>query len=369
METRGKRKSETSQGALPQFSERDKRVAIFVQFRLGVSVDECHQLLSTVFDNQAPSLSTVKRWFARFKLGLFDLDDQPSTGRPISSITDRTIALVKQMVDEDRRVTVQEIEKEVGIAHSTVLKILHDELKMRKLCARWVPHQLSEDNIKARLTFCNTMLERFDAGSSKDVSYIVTGDETFVYNYDPETKEQSKQWVPEKEGAPTKFARQRSVGKIMIAVFFRRSGILEPIVLEPGQTVTAQWYSETCLPKLIDSLRDERPRTGEKNLLLHQDNAPAHQAKLTQNFLKLTGFQVLPHPAYSPDLAPCDFFLFPKIKKNLKGKRFQSREEVLNAVNAELKAVKIDDLNACFTNWFYRMKKCINCNGSYFEKM
>ena len=82
-----------------------------------------------------------------------------------------------------------------------------------------------------------------------------------------------------------------------------------------------------------------------------------------------TNLVQLPHPLYSPDLAPCDYYLFPKIKKNLKGKRFESKEELLDALQAELSKVKSEDFHQCFATWFERMKKCIKVSGSYFEKL
>ena len=57
------------------------------------------------------------------------------------------------------------------------------------------------------------------------------------------------------------------------------------------------------------------------------------------------------------------------MKKNLKGKRFDSKEELLDALNTELSKVKSEDFHQCFASWFERMKKCIKMSGSYFEKL
>jgi transposase len=66
----------------------------------------------------------------------------------------------------------------------------------------------------------------------------------------------------------------------------------------------------------------------EQTWLLHHDNAPSHTSVVTQQFLAKHKMAVIPHPPYSPDLAPCDFFLFLKMKLNLKGRRFDTIEEI-----------------------------------------
>ena len=64
---------------------------------------------------------------------------------------------------------------------------------------------------------------------------------------------------------------------------------------------------------------------------MHQDNAPAHQARATQDVITEMGIEIMPHPPYSPDHTPCDFHLFPKVKQELRGRHFQSDKE-LNVV-------------------------------------
>lgn len=363
----GRSSEETSHAALC-LTDRDRRVAILVQFRLAQSPSECLQTLQKALGDEAPSQTMVYKWFARFRCGCVSLDDDERDGHPNSAITDTTVITVRRLLDEDRRVTVRELQKHVGISISSITSILHDHLGMRKVSARWVPHRLNTSQMQARVEFANFMLDRFDAGASKLVDNIITGDETWVYFYDPETKAQSRQWITFEEDAPVKFRRERTIGKVMAAVFFRRCGILPPVLLEEGATVTGNWYSTICLPQVLESLAQQRPKSRDRGAFLHHDNAPAHSARVTQEFLASTRLTLLPHPAYSPDLAPADFFLFPRIKKNLKGRHFDSREELVNALKVELDAVTQGDLRDCFAAWFHRMKKCVDLAGNYVEK-
>ena len=107
---------------------------------------------------------------------------------------------------------------------------------------------------------------------------IVTCDETWVYCYEPERKCQSQVWAFPDEAPPTKVVRGRSTGKQMVASFFRRSGHVATVRLENQRKVTAGWYTGICLPQVIQSLRNSRPKSGVHGLTLHQDNASAHTA-------------------------------------------------------------------------------------------
>ena len=139
--------------------------------------------------------------------------------------------------------------------------------------------------------------------------------------------------------------------------------------LEDRKTVTADWYTTVCLPKVITSIDSQREKTGVRGILLHHDNASSHTALRTREFLENSGLKTLPHPPYSPDLAPCDFWLFSRIKDELRGKRFSTNEELAGALFEVIDNIPKDEWKMCFNKWFIRMKKCIECHGEYFEKM
>ena len=191
----------------------------------------------------------------------------------------------------------------------------------------------------------------------------------WIYHYDPETKQQSKEWVEEDAPPPTKVRRAKSVGKQMWAIFFRSSGFVAAVALEDRKTVTADWYTTVCLPKVITEINYQREKAGVRGILLHHDNASSHTALRTREFLEDSGLRTLPHPPYSPDLAPCDFWLFPTIKNELRGRRFSSNEELVGALFKVIEAIPKDEWKMCFQKWFSRMKKCIESHGEYVEKM
>ena len=105
----------------------------------------------------------------------------------------------------------------------------------------------------------------------------------------------------------------------------------------------------------------------EKRRELWQDNAPAHNALSIGQFLAERNVTVLDHPPYSPDLVPCDFFLFPKLKEVIKGVRFPGMEVTKKAVTTELKRIPEESFQESMEAWQNRMRKCVRLEGDYFK--
>ena len=209
------------------------------------------------------------------------------------------------------------------------------------------------------------MIHRFVSGRSNAVYDIITGDESWIYCYEPESKRQSAQWIFQNEEKPTKLRRSRSVCKKMVASFFRITGHIITVPIEDRRSVNAEWYSTICLPRVLDRMRELRPKS---RLIVHHDNASSHSAHQTVRFLTNSGAEILGHPPYSPDLAPCDFFLFPTVKNKMRGLHFSSAEAAVEAYEQLVLEVPLEAWKLCFENWFRRMEKCIKYKGEYFEK-
>jgi len=100
--------------------------------------------------------------------------------------------------------------------------------------------------------------------------------------------------------------------------------------------------------------------------MLHHDNAPSHAPLLIREFLAKQETIVVPQPPYSPDLDPADFFLFPKLKSTLKGRRFQTVEEIKENSLHDLRAIPQNTFQCAFQNWKKHWERCINSRGEYF---
>jgi len=155
----------------------------------------------------------------------------------------------------------------------------------------------------------------------------------------------------------------------MMAIFFMKSDFIKSIPLEPDATINASWYVNICLPQVFKIVLEWRKSTGLRGLIFHDDNARSHRVWITDEFFVKNHVESYPNPPYSPDLSPCDFFLFPKLKNQLRGIQFDDNTAMLDALEHAVNTLTKDDFKNCFDDWFIRMHKCIDAMGQYFEKI
>ena len=129
---------------------------------------------------------------------------------------------------------------------------------------------------------------------------------------------------------------------------------------------SSSWISDIH-SKVKSHYEKLRPATGLRGLCLIHDNAPAYKCILVQDFLKEEKVVQLSHPSYLPDLSPCDFFLFPLLKKTLSGHRYESRSALGNAIYQCLQGIPKKAYFSVFTEWISRLEKCVSVKGEYFK--
>ena len=112
---------------------------IFYYFKNGLNQAQSLERLTQAFGDLAPSHATVFNWFADFKRGRTNFEDEERSGRPSMATTGDNIDAVEKMVREDARVTYKDIEASLRIVLGSVAKILHIYLKVSKMSSRWVP--------------------------------------------------------------------------------------------------------------------------------------------------------------------------------------------------------------------------------------
>ena len=170
-------KGDVSSASSVDLLRRDFRAMMYYDYYQGKSFQECFQSLKHCYGDQSPSKATVFRWFRQFMSGARTLEDDDRC--------DRMVSRVEALIKKDPKMAYTEIQDVMKISSGSLTHILHDCLGARKRCARWVPHNLSEEQKPGRVDWCTHMLRKFDGGRSHRVWIIITGDETWVYQYDP----------------------------------------------------------------------------------------------------------------------------------------------------------------------------------------
>ena len=120
-----------------------------------------HVILTEILGEHAPSHATVKNWVAQFKRGDFSTCDAPRPGRPKTVTTPEIVDQINELILEDRRISAKSIAEQLGISRERVGFIIHEDLDMRKLSAKWVPKCLNADQKRQRCQSSEQLLEFF----------------------------------------------------------------------------------------------------------------------------------------------------------------------------------------------------------------
>ncbi len=339
----------------------------------GKSQTETFKEIEAVYGEHAMSRSQVRHWWIRFQEGdgHTPVTDHKHTGRPQDDDHAHLKNKIEQLLQEDARLTIRQLARRCQTSYGTVQKIVKNELKMRKLAAKFIPKLLTQEQKDNRVRLATMSLQLLE-DDPLFLSKIVTGDESWCFTYDPETKKASAQWVSKEGDCPVKPLRARTTKKLLVTAFFDQTGMVYTHFL--CRTMNTKLYCE-ALTGLRAAIRKKRPFLWdfqEQNPLLrrvwfHQDNARPHVAHKTITTLAESRINLLEHPPYSPDLAPCDFFLFPKLKAHLRGRRFDSVDELQIEIKACLRSIPTEQFQNAFVDLAQRWRKCIAHNGDFFE--
>ncbi|GBP26648.1 Histone-lysine N-methyltransferase SETMAR [Eumeta japonica] len=294
-------------------------------------------------------------------------EDDPRPGRPVTVVTEENVRKIEKLVLADRRIKLWQIAEELQISKERVGEIIHEHMNMRKISARWVPKMLAPFDKQRRLQTSKDFLELVGDNIDEICDRIVTVDETWVCQYDPESKQESMQWTKKRERPPKKFMIQKSASKLMATIFWDSEGVLLIDYLPKETTMNGQYYANLLAQTRETAVQKRRGKLS-RGVLFLQDNAYVHTARVSRQALKDTGFSEIDHPPYSPDLAPSDYFLFSNLKKELRGHRFVDDNQMKMAVESHFdckeKEYFLGGLNALYT----RCEKCISLEGDYIEK-
>ena len=165
----------------------EQRVYCKIRAQLGFPPTEIHADLQKVYGNGVLKYATVCKWVRHFNGGRESIENDPQVGRPVSVLTEKNVATVKTLIEEDTHYTMQDIEELSGIHSSSVLNILRERLGLRKIYPRGVPHLLTEEQKQSQVRLASQVIEKYDKCDPRHLEEIVTGDETWIYHFQPDS--------------------------------------------------------------------------------------------------------------------------------------------------------------------------------------
>ncbi|KAG5327218.1 MOS1T transposase, partial [Pseudoatta argentina] len=280
------------------------------------SAAEAHRILVQTYGDNALSDTTCRDWFRRFKNNDFELEDKERSGAP-KKFQDKEL---EQLLDEDPSQTLSELGNILQVDESTVSKRLK-RLGMIQKQGHWVPYEL-----KPRTTASTAEKKRFFASHR-----IVTGDEKWIHYDNPK--------------------RRKSWGK-------------------PGHASTSKDTGDRYrlqLVRLSRALKEKRPLYAQRHdkVILFHDNARPHVAKPVKTYLETLKWEVLPHPLYSPDIAPSDFHLFRSMAHGLADRRFHSYEEAQKWIDSWIASKDMSFFRRGIHVLPERWSKVVESDGKY----
>jgi hypothetical protein len=160
-----------------------ENIRFYIKMRTALNIQPrmIYEELYAVHGDQVPCLKTVERWCKRFREGEDDLDDEARPGRPATETYSENIEQVRLIVDDDPRVTIEEIQEQTGLSYGTTQRIITDHLQLSKVTARYIPKQLTEFQRIEPVRICQESLARFRDGTLR-LCNVVTSDESWFYH-------------------------------------------------------------------------------------------------------------------------------------------------------------------------------------------
>ena len=345
-----------------------QRICVWFCMKKGTSKADTFRELKEVFQNAAYSYRTVYRWYNQFESGRAKLGDLFCGSRK-SKRTAETVNRCKQLVRQDRRSGIHKLSKQLGVGYGTVFTILHQDLSMKKRAAKFVPHALTDFDRQRRLDFAHSFLAQY-AADPRCLRWVLSTDESWFYVHDPRSCFDNLTWMTSTENRPQIPRREMSTKKVMLIPFFDYRGLVHWEFFK-GMTINKERFLGVLerLRAVLRVSRGSKVWHNREEYLLHMDNAPAHRSDLVQSYLRRNRWNTLTHPPYSPDLSPADFFLFPILKRKVRGHNFQNVENLVVAIDHELRQIPSIQWQRCFQDWIRHCRLCVLFDGNYFEGM
>ncbi|CAF1511105.1 unnamed protein product [Adineta ricciae] len=303
-------------------------------------------------DQSLVSTRTAQRWFNHLKNGDLELDDLPRSGR----LMELDMDLLKQLIEEDPRSTLRGLAEQLECSHTTVEKHLKELGKTWKYGV-WISHELSSHQLQQKIDTCMDLITSHR--NYQWLSNLITGDEKWVLYVNYTRRRQRLSTGQTGVATPKTDPHPK---KLMLSVWWSIKGVIHWELLPNGYTITADLSCQQ-LDRVAEKLKGRQDRV----YFLH-DNARPHIAKSTREKLLKLGWVTVPHPPYSPDLAPTDYHLFRSLSNDLRDKKFKDESDVKTELIKFFDEKSQDFYERGIISLPERWRQVVDSNGKYISE-
>jgi hypothetical protein len=314
--------------------------------------------LTAMYQTDAYSYASVKYWAQQIKLGRNDLFSTHSAGRPA---LDHIDAMIFDAITKEPFHSVRSLAERVGFPTTTVYRHLTDNLGFHSYISKWIPHMLTNDLREKRITEADALFNVLKAQERIHFRDVITGDESWFYIQ----QKRPRMWVLTADNLPEIPKTTIATQKVMLTVFFGINGVVLTNWMIPPNSLNASYFLNEILVPLSHSIHGVHPKQHSPFTIIHFDNAKPHTAKMTMNSLQQLHLKRAPHPPFSPEIAPSDFYLFGAIKEQLKTYEFESIDAMKFTAEEKLREIPLDTFERVFNEWMERLEIVKSNNGDY----
>ena len=272
-------------------------------------------------------------------------------------------ATILRALKKGPNASTHQLAQMVHASQTTVYNHLTNNLGYKYTSLRCVPHLLGNDDKLKRVSDSRALLKVLQSNEKNKWKFLYTGDESW-FLYDNQIK---KIWLPHDSEPPTNVKQDIMTKKIMICIFWNPNGIIVIDGMERGMSMNSEAFIDKILIPITESHEFAVAKKQKKTITLHMDNSRVHRSTMVNNFMMDNKLKNAPHPPYSPDLAPSDFYLFGYLKHKMIGLEFSSVDELKQYIIHEFSLIPKEKLIEVFQEWERRLRSCISNHGDYIE--
>jgi histone-lysine N-methyltransferase SETMAR len=327
----------------------------------GFLATEIRTKLVEIFKTKAPAYSTITENIRKLSFNQDVNVNDKLMHRPVDHYQ---LDKISWAIEHSPNSSVRQLAQETNVPSTSVYRYLTQKLGYVHRSLRWIPHTLSQSNKIQRVELSKQLLELLRTAKKNNYRFFVTGDESW-FSY---TFSNNSQWVKKGMQPGTRVRRSFATPKVMITIFWSVDGIRVIDCLESGQTINSDYFTEHIMKPIAESPQFAKAKKQKQKFVAHMDNAPIHKSAKTQGYLADVKMVTAPHPAYSPDLAPSDFFLFGRLKNHPGSQSFDSPDDIVAWIEEKFGDLKEGELKSVFDHWEERLEWVIANKGEYYPK-